>query len=194
MRGSQSSFGRSLLKFLFVLVLLLSVYSWGCSQTTTQEKVDETPTTTQEKASEPTSQESNTTQESAPEPTPEKAVEPEVEKSTPEPVAEATDAGSATEPVTDTSDAGPGTPCTGIKPPYPDVVASAPPEVDLPETLPETLSPDEVCKYKPGQCIGSDVPVYKLTDFQPQSCGFKQAYSLQAFKGYVLVVALLSGW
>ena len=115
---------------------------------------------------------------------------------------ESADAGSPPEPVAeskdgslrDASDGGPTTPCTGVRPPYPDVVASAPPEIETPENLPEKLSPDQLCKYKPGQCPGSSLPVYKLEDFQPQSCGYKKVYSLQAFRGSVLVVVLLSGW
>jgi hypothetical protein len=43
-------------------------------------------------------------------------------------------------------------------------------------------------------CVGSEMPTWKLEDFQPKSSGFKKTYGLEAFKGKVTVVALLSGW
>ena len=42
--------------------------------------------------------------------------------------------------------------------------------------------------------IGSDAPLYQLTDFQPQSCGFDATYGLDQFVGSVTVAALLAGW
>lgn len=39
---------------------------------------------------------------------------------------------------------------------------------------------------------GSMHPNWRLTDFQPQSCGFGQTYGLDAFRGQTLVVVLLS--
>lgn len=43
-------------------------------------------------------------------------------------------------------------------------------------------------------CVGSEMPTWKLEDFQPKSTGFKKIYGLEGFKGKVTVVALLSGW
>lgn len=124
----------------------------------------------------------------ATEPTPEPALEPKTNLEPTQPQ-DTNDAGP-----TDLADAGPQGPCTGIKPPYPDVNATTPPDIELPETLPETLTPEQICQYKPGQCIGSETPSWIAQDFQPQSCGFKQSYNLRAFRGYVTVVALLAGW
>jgi hypothetical protein len=42
--------------------------------------------------------------------------------------------------------------------------------------------------------IGEAAPVFALTDFQPQSCGFGATYGLEAFKGKVTVVVLLAAW
>jgi hypothetical protein len=42
--------------------------------------------------------------------------------------------------------------------------------------------------------VGAEMPAWKLEDFQPKSTGFKKIYGLEAFKGKVTVVALLSGW
>jgi hypothetical protein len=42
--------------------------------------------------------------------------------------------------------------------------------------------------------LGAPAPTCRLTDFQPQSCGFKATYSLEPFKGKVTVAALLAGW
>jgi len=42
--------------------------------------------------------------------------------------------------------------------------------------------------------LGAPAPTCTLTDFQPQSCGFKATYSLEPFKGKVTVAALLAGW
>jgi hypothetical protein len=42
--------------------------------------------------------------------------------------------------------------------------------------------------------VGAPAPTSMLTDFQPQSCGFKATYSLEPFKGKVTVAALLAGW
>jgi hypothetical protein len=43
-------------------------------------------------------------------------------------------------------------------------------------------------------CVGAPMPTWKAEDFQPKSSGFKKIYGLEAFKGKVTVVALLSGW
>jgi hypothetical protein len=43
-------------------------------------------------------------------------------------------------------------------------------------------------------CVGSDMPTWKLEDFQPKSTRYRTTYGLDAFKGKVTVVALLSGW
>lgn len=42
--------------------------------------------------------------------------------------------------------------------------------------------------------IGAPAPVFALTDFQPQSCGYRATYGIQAFAGRVTLVALLAGW
>ena len=209
--GSKTFDNRCFLMFAFSLSLLFGACVLGnCSNTTTSEKVDETPAKEETATNkEKSAAEKVPIQEQVNEALP---VEPQIEKPSPsestvekkenEPTAEATDAGSSPEPVAekndgsmrDASDGGPTTPCTGVRPPYPDVAATAPPEIEVPENLPEKLSPKQLCKYKPGQCPGSSLPVYKLEDFQPQSCGYKKVYSLQAFKGSVLVVVLLSGW
>lgn len=43
-------------------------------------------------------------------------------------------------------------------------------------------------------CVGSEMPTWKLEDFQPKSSGYRTTYGLEAFRGKVTVVALLSGW
>ena len=35
---------------------------------------------------------------------------------------------------------------------------------------------------------------WRLTDFQPQSCGYDSTYGLEAFHGHVTVVALFAAW
>lgn len=42
--------------------------------------------------------------------------------------------------------------------------------------------------------IGSDAPVYQLTDVHPLSCGFGATYGLDQFKGKVTIAALWAGW
>jgi len=37
-------------------------------------------------------------------------------------------------------------------------------------------------------------PIWRLWDFQPQSCGYDQYYGLDSFEGHVTLVALLAGW
>lgn len=88
------------------------------------------------------------------------------------------------------SDAGTNNACTGTNPPYPAITTTAPPNIKIPPNF----DPKEICKYKPGQCIGSDFPSWKLIDIQPKSCGYKKSYNLMAFKGYVTVAVLLAGW
>lgn len=41
-------------------------------------------------------------------------------------------------------------------------------------------------------CLGDAAPLWSLTDFQEQSCGFGQTYGLDAFQGRPLMVVLLS--
>lgn len=43
-------------------------------------------------------------------------------------------------------------------------------------------------------CVGADTPTWALVDFQPKSDKFETSYGLEAFRGKVLVVALLAGW
>ena len=43
-------------------------------------------------------------------------------------------------------------------------------------------------------CAGAAAPVYSLADVQPKSARFGESYGLEAFRGQVLVVALLAGW
>lgn len=87
-------------------------------------------------------------------------------------------------------DGGNPTPCTGVRSILPDVQGQRPPEKSIPETIP----PDQLCTYKPHICKGSSTPPWKLEDIQPQSCGYKKSYNLRSFRGYITVVALLSGW
>ena len=42
--------------------------------------------------------------------------------------------------------------------------------------------------------LSTPAPSWSLYDFQPESCGYKQAYGLDAFEGRVTVVAILAGW
>ncbi len=41
-------------------------------------------------------------------------------------------------------------------------------------------------------CVGAPFPTWQLKDFQPKSARFGQTYGLEAFKGKVTVVALLT--
>lgn len=107
-----------------------------------------------------------------------------------EPSSDTQSDGGPSEPPSDVRDAGPTGPCTGVKGPYPEINASAPPERTIPESIPE----GDECKYKPNRCKGALTPPWKLKDFQPQSCGYNKEYNLRAFRGHVTVVALLSGW
>lgn len=43
-------------------------------------------------------------------------------------------------------------------------------------------------------CVGATMPTWQLQDFQPKSPRYGNTYGLEAFKGKVTVVALLSGW
>ena len=43
-------------------------------------------------------------------------------------------------------------------------------------------------------CEGSPFPSWSLLDFQPASEKFGESYGLEAFKGRVIVLALLAGW
>jgi hypothetical protein len=43
-------------------------------------------------------------------------------------------------------------------------------------------------------CIGDEMPTWQLEDFQPKSSRYRTTYGLEAFRGKVTVVALLSGW
>lgn len=43
-------------------------------------------------------------------------------------------------------------------------------------------------------CVGATMPTWQLQDFQPKSPRYGHTYGLEAFKGKVTVVALLSGW
>lgn len=48
----------------------------------------------------------------------------------------------------------------------------------------------EVCPT----CPGEDFPAYAAGDFQPQSCSYRRAYGLEAFKGRPTVAVLLAAW
>jgi|GEM_PF-4397595 hypothetical protein len=43
-------------------------------------------------------------------------------------------------------------------------------------------------------CAGANAPTWALEDFQPKSDKFETTYGLEAYRGKVLVVALLAGW
>ena len=43
-------------------------------------------------------------------------------------------------------------------------------------------------------CPGAETPTWQLADFQPKSAKNGTTYGLEAFRGKVTVVALLSGW
>lgn len=46
----------------------------------------------------------------------------------------------------------------------------------------------------PMTCPGAAAPAFALEDFQPKSARFGQSYGLEAFKGKVFILAMLSGW
>jgi thiol-disulfide isomerase/thioredoxin len=46
----------------------------------------------------------------------------------------------------------------------------------------------------PAEPCAECAPAWRLTDFQPRSCGFEQSYGLDSFEGHVTLVALLAGW
>ncbi len=48
------------------------------------------------------------------------------------------------------------------------------------------------CGRPAATCPGAPMPYWQLADFQPQSCGFEEVYSLDAFVGTRTVVALFA--
>lgn len=42
--------------------------------------------------------------------------------------------------------------------------------------------------------IPTTIPLWRLRDFQPQSCGYDATYGADAFAGKVVVIAMLQGW
>ena len=67
------------------------------------------------------------------------------------------------------------------------------PETGEPTEEEEVEEPDP-CVVAPSTCIGNPAPEWALTDFQPQSCGYKATYGMEAFQGHVTFVVLLAAW
>ena len=176
------------LKHLSGLVLLALTALWwtsACTQSSNNEKP------VQEQTTEPS-------KEAVKELPTEPAVEPRKE---PPPTREP-----AKEPTQDTSDAAVQEPspepapdkgkdlCIGAKPDeaaWADGGAPTPVPPPLPDSPPKE---GDDCTKSPGTCVGKAWPIWKLKDFQPQSCGYKATYGLPTFKGRVTVVVLLSAW
>jgi len=68
------------------------------------------------------------------------------------------------------------------------IIIGPPPDITTEEVSAEDISED--CP----KCEGADYPEWSLLDFQPASPGFGNYYGLEAFKGRVIVLALLAGW
>ena len=72
-------------------------------------------------------------------------------------------------------------PCIGAKPP--DSAWGVEPSAPAPPGDTSTTGP----------ALGALAPAWKLTDFQPQSCGYEATYGPEVFQGRPTIIAIWSG-
>lgn len=85
--------------------------------------------------------------------------------------------------------------CVGVTPPESAWAASPGPLLPPPPEEEEgSEDPPEPPEPEPEPAVGEPAPVFQLTDFQPQSCGYEATYGLDLYQDRVTVAVLLAAW